>query len=51
MVKFFLPEARENSHKHKTEYCILAYREFLELVKSKHLQYISKTVQQIKETK
>lgn len=44
MVKFFLPEAKQNKQKKKIDYRITVYKQLLELMKGKHLQYISHAI-------
>jgi hypothetical protein len=49
MVKFFLPEGKEENCKKKTDYRIIMYKKLLSLIKSKHLENISKVIKSIKQ--
>lgn len=48
MVKFFLPEAKQANPKKKVDYKKLIYTELMQLLKIKHLKYISTIVNAIK---
>lgn len=48
MAKFYLPEAKQQKQKKKTDYRIIIFEKLLRLVKLKHLEYISKVIKQIK---
>jgi hypothetical protein len=49
MVKFFLPEGKEENSKKKTDYRIIMYKKLLSVIKSKHLENISKVIKSIKQ--
>ena len=49
MVKFFLPEAKQNPERRKTDYRKIIYKHLLQLIKIKHLKYLSTVVKEIKD--
>ena len=48
MVKFFLPDAKKTQQKKKTDYRKIIYKKLLQLVKMKHLKYVSTIVKDLK---
>lgn len=49
MGKFFLPDSQKTKHKKPTDYKIIIYMDVLEVIKAKHLNFISAVIKDIKE--